>query len=130
MTTYLSVLIQTYVEDTETCTHVIHAAAASGPSQPMHGLFCCPSLPFLLPLNPSHCLGCSLIVGYFLFVAVGMYGEGRMFFPTSDTEVGDRWAPGLDSWCLSSGVKLKLCSHPDTPRTKLVQKLSSAEVKR
>ena len=34
--------------------------------------------------------------------------------------VGDRWAPGLDSWCLSSGVKLKLCSHPDTPRTKLV----------
>ena len=36
------------------------------------------------------------------------------------TEVGDRWAPGLDSWCLSSGVRLKLCSHPDTPRTKLV----------
>ena len=27
---------------------------------------------------------------------------------------------GLDSCCLSSGVKLKLCSHPDTPRTKLV----------
>ena len=36
------------------------------------------------------------------------------------TEVGDRWAPGLDSWCLSSGVKLKLCSHPGTPKTKLV----------
>ena len=29
-------------------------------------------------------------------------------------------APGLDSWCLSSGLKLKLCFHPDTPRTKLV----------
>ena len=28
--------------------------------------------------------------------------------------------PGLDTWSLSSGVKLKLCSHPDTPRTKLV----------
>ena len=38
----------------------------------------------------------------------------------SITEVGDRWAPGLDSWCLSSGVKFKLCSHPDTPRTKLM----------
>ena len=36
------------------------------------------------------------------------------------TEVGDRWALGLDSWCLSSGVKVKLCSHPDTARTKLV----------
>ena len=35
-------------------------------------------------------------------------------------EVGDTWGPGLDSWGLSSGVKLKLCSHPDTPRTKLV----------
>ena len=27
--------------------------------------------------------------------------------------------PGLHSWGLSSGVKFKLCSHPDTPRTKL-----------
>ena len=36
------------------------------------------------------------------------------------TEVGDRWALRLDSWCLSSGVKVKLCSHPDTARTKLV----------
>ena len=36
------------------------------------------------------------------------------------TEVGDRWAFRLDSWCLSSGVKLKFCSHPDTARTKLV----------
>ena len=35
------------------------------------------------------------------------------------SEVGDRWGPGLDSWCLSSGVKLKFCSQPDTPRTKL-----------
>ena len=35
-------------------------------------------------------------------------------------EIGDTWTPGLDSWCLSSGVKFKLCSHPDTPRTKLV----------
>jgi len=33
-------------------------------------------------------------------------------------EVGDRWALGLDSWCLSSAVKLKLWSQPDTPRTK------------
>ena len=37
-------------------------------------------------------------------------------------EVADRWASGLDSWCLSGGVKFKLCSHPDTPRTKLVAK--------
>ena len=36
------------------------------------------------------------------------------------TEVGDRWAPGMDSWCLSNGLKLKLCSQPDTPKTKLV----------
>ena len=36
------------------------------------------------------------------------------------SEVGDREAPGLDSWCLASGVKLKLWSHPDTPGTKLV----------
>ena len=26
-------------------------------------------------------------------------------------------APWLDTWYLSSGVKFKLCSHPDTPRT-------------
>ena len=36
------------------------------------------------------------------------------------TGVGDRWAPGLDSWYLSSGIKFKLCSHPDTPRTELM----------
>ena len=35
--------------------------------------------------------------------------------------MGGRWAPGLDM-CLSSGVKFKLCSHSDTPRTKLVVK--------
>ena len=33
-----------------------------------------------------------------------------------------RWAPGLDTWCLSTGVKFKPCSHPDTSRTKLVAK--------
>ena len=35
-------------------------------------------------------------------------------------DVGDRGASGLDSWCLSSGVKWKLCSHSHTPRTNLV----------
>lgn len=49
------------------------AAAASGPSQHTHG----PSP------APSRCLSCSPIVGYFLFGAVGLYGEGRVFFPTS-----------------------------------------------
>ena len=39
-------------------------------------------------------------------------------FPGLDEEV-DRWAPGLDNWCLSNGVKLKFSSHPDTPRIKL-----------
>ena len=34
------------------------------------------------------------------------------------SEVGDRWAPWLDSWYLSNEVKLELCSHADTPRTK------------
>ena len=38
------------------------------------------------------------------------------------SEVGDRWAPKLDSWYLSRRVKFKLCSHPDTPRMKLVTK--------
>ena len=33
-------------------------------------------------------------------------------------EVRDREASGLDSWCLSGGVKFKLCSHLDTPRAK------------
>ena len=45
--------------------------------------------------------------------------EGR-WSPDGETEVGDRWAPGPDSRCLSSGVKVKLRSHLDTPRTKLV----------
>ena len=44
---------------------------------------------------------------------------GNSMGPDAD-EVGDRWAPGLDSWYSSSGIKLKLCSHLDTPRTKLV----------
>ena len=102
------------------CTHVIHRATASGPSQHMHGLFCCPGVPCLFPLTPSHCLNCSFTVGYFSLVPVGTYREGRMFFPTSDTEVENRCAPRLDSWYLSSGVKLKLCSHSDSPRTKSV----------
>ena len=93
---------------------------ASGPSQHMHGLSGCPGVPCLFLLTPTHCLSCSFTVGYFSLVPVGRYREGRMFFPTSDTEVGNRCAPGLDSWYLSSGVKVKLCSHPDTPRTKLV----------
>ena len=29
-----------------------------------------------------------------------------------------QWVSGPDTWCLSSGVKLSLCSHPDSPRTK------------
>lgn len=29
----------------------------------------------------SSCLSCSLIVGYFLYGTVGMYGERRLFFP-------------------------------------------------
>ena len=44
--------------------------------------------------------------------------EGR-WSPDGETEVGDRWASGLDSWCLSNSVRLQLCSPPDTPRTKL-----------
>lgn len=32
---------------------------------------------------PSRCLSCSPIVGYFLFGTVGLYGEGRVCFPTS-----------------------------------------------
>ena len=36
------------------------------------------------------------------------------------SEVRDREASGLDSWCLSGGVNFKLCSHPDTPRAKPV----------
>ena len=43
----------------------------------------------------------------------------RIRHKLSITEVGDRWAPVLDRY-LSNGLKLKFCSHPDTPRTKLV----------
>lgn len=42
-----------------------------------------PSSSMSLSPVPSRCLSCSPIVGYFLFGAVGMYGEGRVFFPTS-----------------------------------------------
>ena len=42
---------------------------------------------------------------------------------TRGSEVGGFWVPGLDSWCLSSAVDFKFCSHPDTPRTKLVVKV-------
>ena len=37
-----------------------------------------------------------------------------------EIEAGDRWFPGPYSWCLWSGVKRKLWSHAETPRTKLV----------
>ena len=50
-------------------------------------------------------------------------------FNVHEVEVRDRCAPGLDSWCSSSGVKLKLCSHPDTPRTKLVAKIELCQSK-
>ena len=32
---------------------------------------------------PSHCVTCSPIVGYFLFEAMSMCGEGRIVFPNS-----------------------------------------------
>ena len=44
----------------------------------------------------------------------------RIKLKSNVPEVRDRWAPGLDSWNLSDGVKFKLCYHPDTPRAKLV----------
>ena len=50
-------------------------------------------------------------------------------FNVREVEVGHRCAPGLDSWCPSSGVKFKLCSHPDTPRTKLVAKTELCQSK-
>ena len=50
-------------------------------------------------------------------------------FNVCEVEVGHRCAPGLDSWCPSSGVKFKLCSHPDTPRTKLVAKTELCQSK-
>ena len=39
---------------------------------------------------------------------------------TQSGDIGDRRTPKMDSWCLFSGVRLKLCSHPDTLGTKLV----------
>ena len=38
----------------------------------------------------------------------------------SKVYVGDGWAPDPNCWCLSGGVKSKLCSHPDTLRIELV----------
>ena len=67
------IFIQTYVEDSETYTRAFVQLLPLGP----------PSTRMVLPLPPSRCLGCSPIVGYFLFGAVGLYGEGRVFFPTS-----------------------------------------------
>lgn len=63
---HITIFIQTYMEDSETYTRRIRAAAASGPSQHTHG----PSP------APSRCLSCSPIVGYFLFGAVGLWGGG------------------------------------------------------
>lgn len=61
------------MEDSETYTRVFVQLLPLGP----------PSTRMVLPLPPSRCLSCSPIVGYFLFGAVGLYGEGRVFFPTS-----------------------------------------------
>ena len=47
------------------------------------------------------------------------YSHNDQRAPWRHTEGADRWAPGLDSWCLPSGVKWMFCSHPDTPRTLL-----------
>ena len=45
----------------------------------------------------------------------------RIHLPSSSLSgVGGGWASGLDSWYLSSGIKLKLCFSPDAPRTKLM----------
>lgn len=63
------------------CPHY-YIAAASGTSQHMHGLLL-PSSSMSLSPVPSRCVSCPPIVGYFLFGAVGMNGEGRVFFPTS-----------------------------------------------
>lgn len=45
-------------------------------------------------------------------------------------EAGGRRAPGMDTWGLSSGGKLKLCSPQTLLRQSELQELSSAEVKR
>ena len=44
-------------------------------------------------------------------------------------DIGDRGASGLDRWYLSSGLKLKLCSHSHTPRTNLVAEAEVCESK-
>ena len=48
--------------------------------------------------------------------------RGSDMAQTHGSEVVGFWVPGLDSWYLPSAVDFKLCSHPDTPRTKLVVK--------
>ena len=60
------IFIQTYMEDSETYARVLVQLLPLGP----------PSTCMILPLPPSRCLSCSPIVGYFLFGAVGLYGEG------------------------------------------------------
>lgn len=39
------------------------------------------------------------------------------YFMYKDNKVGDRWAPRLDSWYLSNGVKLKFCPKPNKNNT-------------
>ena len=45
------------------------------------------------------------------------------------TTVASRWAPGLDSRCWSNRVKLELCSHLNTARTKLVARAEFCQSK-
>lgn len=78
------IFIQTCVEDTETRTCITLQPLPLGP--PSTCMVSSAALELRLrPLSraPSCCLSCSPIVGYFLFGAVGMYGEGRVFFPAS-----------------------------------------------
>ena len=55
-----------------------------------------------------------------------MFSHKPDLFPANGTEVRDGWAPGPESWCFSTGVKLKLCFL----QTLQGQKLSCAEIKR
>ena len=63
---------------------------------------------------------------FFLFFHLSLTPPCFLSFSSSSkiaftkVDVGDGWVPDPNCWRLSSGVKSKLCSHPDTLRIELV----------
>ena len=62
---------------------------------------------------------------HFILITI-LFGSHFMY---KDNKVGDRWGPRMDSWYLSSGVKLKFSPKPKKKDTRFSFSIGMEQIK-